>query len=63
MPNGLTSLLLLGIFCRRRGAIAGDLEAAAGFAEFSLGMTLQKHRNHALEAVHDYLANGGAVWP
>jgi hypothetical protein len=63
VPNGLTSLLLLGIFCRRRGAIAGDLEAAAGFAEFSLGMTLQKHRNHALEAVHDYLANGGAVWP
>jgi hypothetical protein len=54
---------LLAIVCRRRGAIAGDLEAAAGFAEVSLGITLQKHRDHALEAVHDYLANGGTVWP
>ena len=62
IPNGLTSLLLLAIVCRRRGAIAADLEAAAGFAEVSLGMTLQKHRDQALEAVHEYLANGGTLW-
>jgi hypothetical protein len=48
--------------CRRRGAIAADLEAAAGFAEVMLGMTLHKHQNQALEAVHDYFANGGTVW-
>jgi len=60
--NGLTSLLLLAIVCRRRGAIAADLDAAAGFAEVTLGMTLQKHRDQALEAVHEYLANGGTLW-
>jgi hypothetical protein len=63
IPNGLTSLLLLAIVCRRRGAIAADLEAAAGFAEVSLGMTLQKHRDHALEAVHDYLATAAPCGP
>ena len=42
IPNGLTSLLLLAIVCRRRGAIAADLEAAAGYAEVSLGMTLTR---------------------
>ena len=61
-PSGLTSLLLLAIVCRRHGAIAADLDAAAGFAEVMLGMTLHKHQNHALEAVHEYLANGGTLW-
>ena len=61
-PNGLTSLLLLAIVCRRRGAIAADLDAAAGFAEVMLGMTLGKHQTEALEAVDEYLANGGTLW-
>jgi hypothetical protein len=60
-PNGLTSLMLLAIVCRRRGAVAEDLEDAAGFAEVMLGMTLHKHQRQVLEAVHDYLANGGAL--
>jgi len=62
IPNVLTSVLLLAIVCRRRGAIAADLDAAAAYAEVSLGMTLRNHRDQALEAVHEYLANGGTVW-
>jgi hypothetical protein len=54
--------MLLAIVCRRRGAVAADLEAAAGFAEVMLGMTLRKHQIQALEAVHEYLANGGTLW-
>jgi hypothetical protein len=53
--------MLLAIVCRRRGAVAADLEAAASFAEVMLGMTLHKH-DQALEAVHEYLANGGTLW-
>ena len=60
-PQGLTSLLLLAIVCRRRGSVAADLEAAAGFAEVMLGMTLHKHQHQVLEAIHDYLANNGAL--
>ena len=61
--DGLTSLLLLAIVCRRRGAVAADLDAAAGFAEVILGMTLRKHQTQALEAVEEYLTNGGTLWP
>jgi len=61
-PNGLTSLLLLAIVCRRRGAVAADLDAAASFAEVVLGMTLRKHQTLALEAVDEYIASGGTLW-
>jgi hypothetical protein len=61
-PNGLVSILLLGIVSRRQGAVAEDLQAAADHAEILLGMTSRKHQHDALEAVHDYLARGGMVW-
>jgi len=61
-PNGLVSVLLLAIVCRRQGAVAGDLQAAADLAENMLAMKLRKHQDDAIEAIHDYLARGGAVW-
>ena len=61
-PNGLVSVLLLSIVSRRQGAVADDLQAAAGHAEILLGIKLRKHQADALDAVHDYLAHGGMVW-
>jgi hypothetical protein len=62
-PNGLVSLVLLAVVCGRQGAVAGDLQAAADLAETMLSMKLRKHRDDTLEAVHEYLSDGGAVWP
>ena len=42
--------------------VAAESQAAADFAEIMLGMTLRKHRDDAIEAVHAYLADGGALW-
>ena len=61
-PNGLVSILLLAVVCRRQGAVADDLQAAADHAEILLGIKLRKHQHDALDAVHDYLAHGGMVW-
>jgi hypothetical protein len=61
-PDGLVSILLLAVVCRRQGTVAGDLQAAADFAEIMLAMKLRKHQDDALEAVHTFLANGGTVW-
>ncbi len=61
-PNGLVSILLLAVVSRRQGAVAEDLQGAADHAEILLGMKLQKHQGDALEAVHDYLTHGGAIW-
>jgi hypothetical protein len=61
-PNGLVSILLLAIVSRRQGTVAEDLQAAADHAEILLGIKLRMHQSDALDAVHDYLANGGIVW-
>jgi hypothetical protein len=61
-PNGLVSLLLLAMVCRRQGAIAEDLEAAADLAEIMLRMKLLKHQGAALETVHAYVTESGALW-
>jgi hypothetical protein len=61
-PNGLVSVLLLAIVSRRQGAVAEDLQAAADHAEILLGMKLRKHQHDTLDAVHDYLTHGGAIW-
>ena len=62
-PNGLVSILLLAVVSRRQGSVAQDLQAAADLAEIMLAMKLGKHQDDALEAVHDYLAREGPVWP
>jgi hypothetical protein len=56
------SILLLAVVSRRQGAVAEDLQAAADFAEIILGMKLRKHRDDALEMVHDCLTQGGPLW-
>jgi hypothetical protein len=61
-PNGLVSILLLAVVSRRQGTVAEDLQAAADHAEILLGIKLRKHQHDALEAVHQYLMHGGAVW-
>ena len=61
-PNGLVSILLLAIVSSRQGSVAKDLQAAADHAEILLGMKLRKHQHDTLNAVHDYLTNGGAIW-
>ena len=61
-PNGLVSILLLTIVSRRQGAVAEDLLAAADHAEILLGTKLWKHQHDTLDAVHEYLTHGGAVW-
>ena len=61
-PNGLVSIFLLVVVARRQGAVAEDLQTAADHAEILLGMKLRKHQHDTLDAVHDYLTNGGAVW-
>jgi hypothetical protein len=61
-PNGLVSILLLAIVSRRQASIAEDLQAAADHAEILLGMKLRKHQHDTLDAVHEYLTHGGAVW-
>jgi hypothetical protein len=61
-PNGLVSVLLLAIVCRRQGAVAEDLQAAADLAENMLAMKLRKHQDEAIEAIHGYIAEGGTVW-
>ena len=60
--DGLVSILLLAIVSQRQGAVAEDLQAAADFAEVMLSMTLRKHRDDAVEAVHRYVTQGGTVW-
>ena len=60
--DGLASILLLAVASRRQGAVAEDLQAAADFAEVMLSMTLRKHRNDAMDAVHVYVTRGGTVW-
>ena len=60
--DGLVSVLLLAVVSRRQGAVAEDLQAAADFAEIILGMKLRKHRDDALETVHDCLTHGGPLW-
>lgn len=61
-PNGLVSLMLLAVVCRRQGTIAEDLEAAADLAEIVLRMKLRKHQDDALEMVHAYVTDGGTLW-
>ena len=61
-PNGLVSILLLAILAKRQGSVAEDLQAAADHAEILLGMKLRKHQHDTLDAVHNYLTHGGAVW-
>ncbi len=53
---------VVAVVSRREGAVAGDLQAAAEHAEILLGMKLRKHQHDALDAVHDYLMHGGAIW-
>jgi len=60
--DGLVSILLLAVVSRRQGAVADDLQGAADFAEIILSMKLRKHRDDALEAVHDRLTHGGPLW-
>jgi hypothetical protein len=60
--DGLVSILLLAVVSRRQGAVAEDLQAAADFAEVMLSMTLRKHRDDAMEAVHEHVTQGGPVW-
>ena len=60
--DGLVSVLLLAIVSRRQGAVADDLQESADFAEVMLSMTLRKHRDDAVEAVHRYVTQGGTVW-
>ena len=60
--DGLASVLLLAVVSRRQGTVSEDLQAAADFAEVMLGMTLRKHRDDAIEAVHEHLTHGGAMW-
>lgn len=60
-PNGLVSILLLAIVSRRQGAVAEDLRGATDHAEILLGMKVRKHQHDALEAVHNYLAQGSLV--
>ncbi len=60
--EGLVPILLLAIVSRRQGAVAEDLQAAADFAEVMLGMTLRKHRDDSIDAVHEHLAHGGPMW-
>ncbi len=60
--DGLVSILLLAIVSQRQGAVAEDLRAAADFAEVMLSMTLRKHRDDAVEAVHAYVTQGGILW-
>jgi hypothetical protein len=59
--DGMVSILLLAVVCRRQSAVAEDLQSAADFAEIMLGMMLRKHRDDALEAVHAYLEHGGTL--
>ncbi len=61
-PNGLVSILLLAVVSRRQGAVADDLQAAADDAEILLGLKLRKHQHDSLDAVHDYVTHGGAIW-
>ena len=61
-PNGLVSILLLATVSRREGAVAQDLQAAADHAEILLSTKLWKHQHDTLDAVHEYLTHGGAVW-
>ena len=61
-PNGLVSILLLATVSHRQGSVAEDLQAAADHAEILLGMKLRKHQHDTLDAVHDYVKHGGAVW-
>jgi hypothetical protein len=61
-PNGLVSILLLSVVAKRQGSVAEDLQTAADHAEILLGMKLRKHQHDTLDAVHDYLTHGGAVW-
>ena len=56
------SILLLAIVSRRQGAVADDLQAAADNAEILLGMKIRKHQHDTLDAVHEYLTHGGAIW-
>ena len=60
--DGLVSVLLLAIVSRRQGAVGDDLQESADFAEVMLSMTLRKHRDDAVEAVHRYVTQGGTVW-
>ncbi|HEV2740348.1 MAG TPA: hypothetical protein VGU66_17450 [Candidatus Elarobacter sp.] len=60
--DGLVSILLLAIVSRRQGAVPVDLQASAEFAEVMLSMTLRKHRDDAVEAVHRYVTQSGTVW-
>jgi len=60
--DGLVSILLLAVVSRRQGAVAEDLQAAADFAEIILGTKLRKHRDDALEMVHDCLTQDGPLW-
>ncbi|MDB5072158.1 MAG: hypothetical protein JWM87_3269 [Candidatus Eremiobacteraeota bacterium] len=60
--NGLVSLLLLAIVCRRQGAIAEDLQGAADLAEIIVTMKLRKHQDDVLEMLQSYLARGEAIW-
>jgi hypothetical protein len=53
--QGLISLVLLAIVSRRQGAVAGDLDEAANFAEVILAMQLRKHRDDAIAAIDSYL--------
>ena len=61
-PNGLVSILLLSVVAKRQGSVADDLQTAADHAEILLGMKLRKHQYDTLDAVHDYVTHGGAVW-
>ena len=60
-PDGLVSILLLTVVSGRQGAVADDLQAAADFAEIILAMKLRKHRDDALETVHDCLTRDGPL--
>lgn len=61
-PNGLVSILLLAVVSRRQGAVADDLQVAADHAEILLGIKICKHQHDTLDAVHEYLTHGGAIW-
>ena len=61
-PNGLVSLMLLAVVCRRQGTIGEDLEAAADLAEIVLRMKLLKHQDDALQFADACISQAGAIW-
>jgi hypothetical protein len=56
------SLLLLAVVCRREGAVADDLQAAADFAEVTLSMELRKHQDDVLSDARSYVEADGPSW-